>query len=149
MKPILINIKLLIVFFAVSLNSCSSHKTNRIIGYCCVNCTKNSCYTITLKQLIDSGEKFESKYIEVEGFLSLSFEDVAIYESNKDRSNLQSKAAYWLNFNDSLLACIDSKTAILHTQKVIVRGVVNSKRKGHLSAYSGEIDNVFYVQIVK
>lgn len=98
--------------------------------------------------MLDSGLKYESKCIEIEGYLSLNFEDVAIYKSNKERKNLQSKDAYWLNFSDSLITCMESKVTALNKQKVIIKGVFTNKRKGHLNAYSGEIDNVFFVQPV-
>ena len=133
-------------FFMALPFSCGGHKDDLAANMRCDGQVQCDCDATTFDEVLNDKVKYESKCITLEGYLSLNFEYVAIYRSDRDRRNMKSKNAYWLNFNDSLINCLESKTTIFNKQKVTVKGRFTSSRKGHLNSYSGEIDNVVFVQ---
>jgi hypothetical protein len=138
----------LLIFIALVFLSCSYNKTNVSVISCLEKITHEDCFITKFDQLLDSASKYESKCIQIEGYLSLKFEDIAIYKSNKSRERMHSEKGYWLNFNDSLISCIESNELLLNKRKVIIKGFFTSTRKGHLNAYSGEIDDVYHIQVI-
>lgn len=149
MKKLLgINLTVLTVCFNILIYSCKSNKANPTEIYCQTNTIQVDCMKIELSQLLESADKFDSRCITSEGYFSYRSEDAGIYLSPNDIRNYDSQNAIWVDISSSIVACVESKINLFQKQKVVVTGMFNSKKKGHLSAYGGEITNVTYIKVI-
>ena len=90
---------------------------------------------------IDKLKTFNQKFVEIEGYLTNEFENVALYPYKWSESN----KALWLNFCDSIIKNRE-ELSLLNYQKVVVIGRVNILHKGHYSGYIAELDSVFCIK---
>jgi hypothetical protein len=90
---------------------------------------------------IDKIKTFNQKFIEIEGYLTNEFENVALYPYKWSESN----KALWLNFCDSIIKNRE-ELSLLNYQKVVVIGRVNILHKGHYSGYIAELDSIFCIK---
>jgi len=108
-------------------------------------------------QLIDSIEKYDHQYIEVEGTYHVGKEESALFNDSLfvDHSN---RHALWINFSqDCPLYLIGTRKGLfeyddgaftqIKTRKVIVRGKIDVRHKGHLGSYRGTIDRISFVKL--
>lgn len=96
---------------------------------------------ISLITLIQNPEKFAGKKVRVVGLCTLAFEGKAVWTSREDMEKAVTKNAVWL---DSKL---DKDTTKLDKKFLLVEGVFNATRKGHLGMYSGTIESITRLEL--
>jgi len=148
-----INKQVILIFFSFFIVACSNHKALSLSVY------KGSCNNMATKtsfgQLIKDPEKFNNKFIELEGIYRWHPEESAIYKSynTNDVSN-----AIWVEFNDTLLIEEHTGSRLLGSKKEFdkiinkrmkIQGRFSYENKGHLEQYSGSISNICYLEVFK
>lgn len=91
---------------------------------------------ISLIHLIQHPDFYDQKHVRVIGFASFGFESTAIYVSKEDYDHAITKNAIWLDvqLTDFLMK--------YHQKYVLVEGVFDKNRLGHLKMYSGTLTYV-------
>ena len=93
---------------------------------------------VTLVQLIANPEKFDGKLVRVIGFLRLEFEGDVLYLHREDYENAILGNGIWVEVNP----LIAKKRADLNMSYVLLEGVFNSRERGHMGMWSGELQQV-------
>ena len=91
--------------------------------------------TVSMIDLIANGEKYDGKLIQVGGFISLTWEDDALYFSKQDYAVQLTKNAIWLDIDESTEAKL--KKYDQHYGYIV--GTFSAKGCGHLCLYHGSI----------
>ena len=91
---------------------------------------------ISLIELIQSPYQFSGRHVRVVGFASMKFEGVALYVSEQDYRNAITKNAVWLDTE------LTPQARDLHEKYVMVEGVLDPSKKGHLNLYSSTLMQV-------
>jgi len=142
---------LLIILFA--LQSCKHEK--KIYTS---DCNSDLTYVhVTFTQLIDSIQKYDHQFIEVQGTYKEGDAQSALVNDSlfTDHSNGH---ALWVNFSQDcplylkgtrqgLFEYNDGKFTQISNKSVVIRGKVDMRHKGHLGSYRGEIDRVSYIEM--
>lgn len=135
------------------LQSCTSHK--KIYKS---NCDDNITFKhIEFTKLIDSIENYDHQYIEVSGTYKEAKEQSALFDNSmfEDHSNGH---ALWINFTQDcplylsgthigLFEYNDGQFTQINNKKIIIRGKIDVRHKGHLGSYKGSIDRVSFVEL--
>ena len=100
--------------------------------------------TIAFEDLVLFTNTFEGKAMALTGFFNYEFESVALYKPKKDLNRNNMSHAIWLGFHPDL-KLDEEQLRSFHGKKVEVRGLFNSKWKGHLNQYIGELE-MFYMK---
>ena len=95
-------------------------------------------------QLIATPEKFQGKFVRVEGYVSLEFEDYALYLTRDDYEHLTGDNAVWIDFKRGVLKSPDQ----LNGKYVLIEGTYDAREHGHLGMFSGEIRNVSRIELM-
>ena len=107
---------------------------------------------VSILQLLTNPSKYHGEEITVSGYLHLKFEDCAFYLSKTQADYLLSEYALWIHFGDSVKVeyllngqikegnIVDIK--YLDCKYVLIRGVFNKNKHGHLHAYTGTIEKI-------
>jgi hypothetical protein len=95
---------------------------------------------ISLKE-IDKIKKLNGQFIQVEGYLTYEFENVALYPYKWSESD----KSLWLNFSDNIFKN-EEELITINYKEVTVIGKVNILHKGHYSGYLAELDSVFCIK---
>lgn len=92
---------------------------------------------ISLDDLLAAPEKYHDTYVCVKGYLNLEFEGDALYGHTSDYFTHAYKNSCWVEFSDSL----SREKRVLNYSKhyVVVEGIFDANRQGHMSLSSGEI----------
>ena len=93
---------------------------------------------VSLVQIIANPAAFDQKRIMVIGYVVLEFEHKAIYLNEADAKHVITRNGLWLDVSDAIY----SKRARFHQRYVRVQGTFDAQRRGHLSLFSGKIENV-------
>jgi hypothetical protein len=104
--------------------------------------------SVSIIRLIATPEKYQGKFVRIEGYLHNQFEDSAIYLSKDDADHLINKNALWVRYAEKA-----QKQALYSEQEpdnlryfdrkyVLIEGVFNEYDHGHLGAYAGSIKKV-------
>lgn len=107
---------------------------------------------VSLVRLIATPEQFNDKEVLVKGFLSVEFENTALYLSKEHYDADLYQNAIWVNFQPrNKLQALDGRgnrigVRELSEKYVIVKGVFKQNHKGHEGMYSGAIEEVRYVR---
>ena len=88
---------------------------------------------------IDRIKDFDGQFVEIEGFFTYDFEDVALYSVKGSR-----RPGLWLEFTFA-----DSNLEKLKYKYVKVIGKVNFALKGHDLGYLATLDSAFYISEVQ
>lgn len=104
-------------------------------------------YEVSLIQLIANPEHYNGKRVMVSGYLHLQFEGNAIYLSKTDYDMRFAKNGIWIGLNEYVRR--NSQTSDFSDQYVRLIGIFNSKSKGHEGAWSGSIDDVYSIEVIK
>ena len=112
---------------------------------------------IGFTQLIDSIQKYDQHYIEVDGKYEEGKEQSALVNDSLfvDHSNRRS---LWVNFSQDcplyllgthkgLFEYNDGRFTQISNRKITIRGKVDLKHKGHLGSYRATIDRVSFVKL--
>lgn len=93
---------------------------------------------VSIVSILANPEKYDGKKILVSGVLSVKDENRALYLGVDDYDHLIVKNSIWLDgIRDS-----DSALDSLTRHYVLVEGLFNAGKKGHLSLFSGEISAI-------
>ncbi len=124
--------------------------------------TSNCDVDITFKhvsftQLIDSIEKYDHQYVEVDGTYKEGDEESALVNDSLfvDHST---DHALWINFSQDcplyltgtrtgLFEYADGKFTQINNKTITIRGKIDVKHKGHLGSYKGSIDRISFVKL--
>ena len=93
---------------------------------------------VSILQLIVTPERYDSKRVQVEGFLHLEFEGNALYVSENDCTHHLHKNSLWVTRN----SIINQKIQKLNSHYVIVIGTFGAANKGHMSLNSGSLKDI-------
>lgn len=94
----------------------------------------------SLIKLIATPEKYDSKTIQVIGYLHLEFEGNALYLHKEDFENSLTENAFWVNFSKKLTKKINIMD--YNDKYVIIIGTFKMDSKGHMGLFGGTIDNI-------
>lgn len=106
----------------------------------------NISSVVEMQKIIQIPNKYDSVIVQTSGYFRGRFEDVAIYLSPQDIESDNYKNAIWIIFDKDLGLYEDEKWEKLQGEKLVVRGTFNSRFKGHLNQYSGQLTNVYFVE---
>lgn len=134
-------IKLLFALFLFVTYSCNNRLQSGQQNLCAISKFYQPVEKVLLKDTAAIKQSHD-KFIQVEGYLSYDFENVAVYPYKwSETSN-----ALWLNFSDNI-ASSNKELNMLNQKKIILIGRVNINRKGHLGGYMASVDSVFCIQV--
>jgi hypothetical protein len=92
---------------------------------------------VSMIQLIATPEKYQGQRIRVLAFLRIEFEGDAVYLHKQDYEQAIYRNGLWIDLPNTI-----SFSKNMSNQYVLVEGVFDGKRKGHLGLWSGTITNV-------
>ena len=98
---------------------------------------------VGMVQLLAQPEKYDGKFIRVEGFLRLEFEGNALYLHREDYTIGLTKNGVWVDMSES------PERLKLNMHYVLIEGVFNAKDHGHLGLWSGSIEKISRASLVK
>src|SRR5207247_2322164 len=93
---------------------------------------------VSLVQLIANPAAFDQKRVQVQGFVVLKFEHQAIYLSEADAKHAITRNGVWMDVSDAL----NANRSSVHQRYALVEGTFNARRGGHLSLFSGVIEDI-------
>lgn len=106
-------------------------------------------YSVSLVQLIATPEKYNGKFVRVNGYLHVKFEDSALYFSKDHADRIDARNAIWMSYaeNGKLQLQPKHKAGIINfdCEWVFVEGIFvyeSEHGHGHMSLFSGELKNV-------
>ena len=133
----------LLLFFSILVISCSSPTQKEPVTIYCNSHSNVPIEILNLKKR-NSIKNSDGKLVQLEGYFSFNFEDVAIYPSK----GWNSEDALWLD-----LVLPDSLTSMmldsLNKKKIQVIGRINTQSKGHMGEYLGTLDSVYCMKVYK
>jgi len=91
---------------------------------------------VSLIHIIQNPEKYAEQHVRVVGVASIKFEITGLYISEADMRNAVTKNGLWIDVPSN------EATRKLNGKYVIVEGVFDPSRKGHLGMWSGMIKDV-------
>ena len=93
---------------------------------------------VSLIQLIANPTAFDRKRVLVVGYMTLDFENQAIWLSELDAKHGITRNSLWLEVDNSVYA----NRARIHNRYGLVVGTFNARRRGHLDLSGGAIENI-------
>ncbi|QCK15216.1 hypothetical protein DCC35_10900 [Mangrovivirga cuniculi] len=99
----------------------------------------NKYEKISLNLIIDSPKRYDSIDLKTSGIFVFEYENVALYKDKISALLNDRKNAIWVEFNSSS-SYKSSELKKLNNRRVFLVGRFNSKRKGHLSKYKGQLN---------
>ncbi len=100
--------------------------------------------SLDIEQVIEDPSRFDEKYIETSGIFIYEFENVAIYKTRMDAYRRDKKNAFWTRFEDDLMPKVELEQ--INNKRIVVRGLINSKCKGHLMQFAATLEKVDFVK---
>jgi hypothetical protein len=96
---------------------------------------------VSLIHVIQNPEKYAEQPIRVIGVATIKFEVTGLYISEADMQNAVTKNGLWIDVHSN------DTTRKLNGKYVIVEGVFDPTRKGHLGMWSGMIKDVTRLEL--
>ncbi len=134
--------RLLLILFVVSLIACEVSKTHRIAK---TQCEKASFLPLKFSDLIHNKAKYHGTLVETQGYCRFGFErsrlrfDTVSFSWDRDSDYLSYYSDIWLEFGPSVsYKTLDS----LNEKFVIVKGLYDTSKHGHIGAYFAEIIDI-------
>jgi hypothetical protein len=93
---------------------------------------------VSLIQLIANPTAFDGKRVLVKGYITLEFENQAIWLSELDAKHIITRNSLWLDVDDPVYA----NRARFHNRYGLVVGTFTARRHGHLSLFGGAIEKI-------
>lgn len=112
---------------------------------------QNRLTEVSFVSLLANPEKYDGKRVRISGFLHVQFEDNAIYLHKDDADHLIGDNALWVDYVEKPSlepVCKDkfsssgANARFFDGRYVLIEGKFNMKRRGHLGAFSGTIEEV-------
>jgi hypothetical protein len=113
---------------------------------------KDRPITVSLIRLLTRPEDYHNKFVRVEGYMHKKFENSAIYISKETADYLINDCALWVSYGDKELALEpDTEKGVLYFdgKYVLIEGIFDREKKGHLGAYPGEIREINRIMELK
>jgi hypothetical protein len=128
------------LIFIIIIFSCN-HLTQRTKSDLCFS--SDFSKQVEKVSLNDTGRirKLNGRFIQIEGYLTYEFENVALYPIKWSEST----KALWLNFSDTIIKNREDLMTINY-KAVAVIGKVNILHNGHSNGYLAELDSVFCIK---
>lgn len=106
--------------------------------------------SVSMVELLSNPERYHGKRVLVQGYLHVGFEDSALYFSKEQADYGLTKDALWVNYkNDLSLTSMNSAKKgskpdihYFNCKHVILIGIFNKDKMGHLSLFSGTLEDV-------
>jgi hypothetical protein len=95
---------------------------------------------VSIIQLIANPAAFDGKRVLVVGYLTLEFENHAIWLSELDARHIITRNSLWLDVD--IHGPFYANRAKLHNRYGLVVGTFNAGRRGHLGLFGAEIENI-------
>lgn len=112
---------------------------------------------VSFSKLVDSINKFDQQYVEVDGVYKEGTEESALVNDSLfvDHS---SQHAIWINFSQDcplylegthqgLFEFNDGQFTQINNQRITIRGKIDVKHKGHLGSYKASLDRISLVKL--
>ncbi len=102
-------------------------------------------HSVSLINLIATPKKYHGKYVRLNGYAHIQFEDYVIYLSKDDATYLNGKNGLWLSFTSKHLELepknFSKKVSLEYFDNkfVLIEGVFDMNKRGHMGATSGSI----------
>lgn len=93
---------------------------------------------LSLVQLIGNPDKYDGKFVRVEGFLRLEFEGNALYLHQEDDEHTLTKNAIWVDASPDMM----KKRDRLNKKYVLLEGTFDAKDHGHMGFFAGSLHAV-------
>jgi hypothetical protein len=93
---------------------------------------------VSLIQLTANPTAFDGKGVLVQGYVTLEFENQAIWLSELDAKHVITRNSLWLDVDNPVYA----NRAKIHNRYGLVVGTFNARRRGHLGLFAGAIENI-------
>jgi len=135
---------MLLIGFTFSLLARENKSKTKIVFKSPLSDTVTKANKISLAKLRKTYKLFQGQQVETEGIIWFEFENVSICPSRNSLSS-DEKRCFWLdfredlNFNDSLMRTASGK-------EFIIKGTIDTSRKGHLGMYLGTIKDIYFMQ---
>jgi hypothetical protein len=112
---------------------------------------------VSFRQLIDSIQKYDHQYVEVDGSYEEGSEESALVNDSTFADH-STEHALWVNFSQDcplfltgthigIFEYNDGKFTQLNNKSITIRGKIDVRHKGHLGSYCGSIDRISYVKL--
>jgi hypothetical protein len=103
----------------------------------------NDEFTPSFSQLMANSNRYHGKKIRLEGFLHVEFEGNAIYLCKDHADHLICKEGFWVSFDKKALSFDENAgPRHFHRRWVLIEGTFDKDERGHMSAWSGAIQNI-------
>lgn len=116
---------------------CKSAQNDHFPHLCPKDTMLNNVEKVALKDTLRI-QKLNGNFVEMEGVLRYSFEDVALYPTR----NASFTEAIWLNF-----VLPEHQVQKMDGYKVVVVGKINTSSRGHLGSYLASLDSAFCIKV--
>lgn len=93
---------------------------------------------VSLIRLLANPERYNEKFIRVNGFLELEFEGTALYLHREDCEQMLLRNAVWLDVPSEIWG----RKYELTERYVVIEGVFRADRRGHMDAFGGAISPI-------
>ena len=100
---------------------------------------------VSLMSVIGNPDAYHGKRIYVQGFAYIEFESHAIYLHSEDVKYGLKKNGIWLSFDPETL----NKVKPYSQQYIVVDGIFNKDKLGHMSLNSGTIEKISSINLWK
>jgi len=101
--------------------------------------------TVSLIQLIADSRSFDGKRVVVTGYVTLEADNTAVYLHETDAAYGIVRNGLWLD----VPVGGESHRARFHRRYVLIEGTFSARRRGHLDAFSGSIENIGRFELVE
>jgi len=99
---------------------------------------------VSLIQLIANPEKYDGHMVLIEGYVNLEFEGNAVYLSKEDWKHRITKNALWIDIDNK-----NKDYQKFNGRYCLIVGTFESKNKGHMNSFNGEIRDIVRFEIQK
>jgi hypothetical protein len=93
---------------------------------------------VSMIELIANNEKYNGKLVQVSGFISISFEDDALYLDSDAYAHLFTEDALWINFDEKERGNFES---VNRRYGYIIGLFRHNECNGHLCLYAGQLES--------
>jgi len=128
-KWIIISASIILVAFLSIIMNLDKGGNGMVLAY---GKTSHDAIEVSLINLIATPEQYDGKLVRVIGVGEVKFESNGLYFSKDDYKKVITKNAVWLELDEKLLETTYENLKKSNGKYVLVEGIFNSKKKGHL-----------------
>ncbi|MGA2066188.1 MAG: hypothetical protein ABSG86_14530 [Thermoguttaceae bacterium] len=103
----------------------------------------NEEYQASIVQILAHRDRYHGKKVQIQGYLTVRFEDTAIYLSKDDADYGMTRNGFWVTFDGRAVPYKGLAGPTEYDGKyVLIEGTFDKDLMGHFSAWQGTIKNV-------